>query len=108
MKFFSELTGELFNSEKELIAAEAEVKKAEAKKLEVERAKKAERATKAKEVEKALKDCNEAQAKAIKLLKEFTRDYGYFHMSYSTNDAEKNPVFSNEDNFFNLLTSFLQ
>ena len=93
MKFFSELTGELFNSEKELIAAEAEVKKAEAKKLEVERAKKAKR----------------AQAKAIKLLKEFIRDYGYFHMSYSTNDAEeKNPVFSNEDNFFNLLTSFLQ
>lgn len=113
MKFYSEVTKKLYDSEKDLAMAEAKVKAAEAQRLEAEKAKKMARATRAKEVEKALKEANEAQAKAIKLLKDFTNDYGYFHMSYSTDDAEKQneknkEITSNVDSFLDLLSSFLQ
>ena len=112
MKFYSQITNQLFNSEAELNAAEAKFKEAELKKkIEAEKAEKAakamkaERAARAKEVENAFKEANEAQAKATKLLRNFTKDYGYFHMSYSTddNEQEENTI----PNFFNLLTSFL-
>ena len=107
MKFFSEVTKKLYDSEKDLAMAEAEVKAAEVQKLEAEKAKKMARATRAKEVEKALKEANEAQAKAIKMLKEFTNDYGYFHMSYSTDDADKASNKTKVD-LLDLLNSFLQ
>ena len=112
MKFYSEVTNKLYNSEKDLAKAEAEVKKAEAEKVAQEKAKKAERATRAKEVEKALKEANEAQAKAIQLLKDFTKDYGYFHTSYTIDDATKEvdkvkKTSANMDDFFDVLFSFL-
>lgn len=107
MKFYSESLNKLFNTEKELMEAEAKVKAAEAKKLEEEKAKKAARATRAKEVEKALKEANEAQAKAVKMLKDFINDYGYFHMSYSSDNAKEENA-TNVDSFFDALTSFLQ
>lgn len=97
----------LFNTEKELIEAETKAKEEEFHRLEAEKAKKMARATRAKEVEKALKEANEAQAKAIKMLKEFTNDYGYFHMSYSTDDADKASNKTKVD-LLDLLNSFLQ
>ena len=108
MKFYSEVTKQLYDSENQLKLAEEKIKKAEAEKLAAEKAKKEARATRAKEVEKALKDANEAQAKAIQLLKDFTKDYGYFHMSYSTDDAEKVTKKTDNFDFFDLLNSFLQ
>ena len=89
MKFYSEVTKKLYDSEKELTDAEAKIKEAEAKKAEAEKVKKAARTTKAKEVEAALKAANEAQKKAIKLLKDFTNEYGYFHTSYTLDDIKK-------------------
>ena len=113
MKFYSEVTNKLYDSEKALIAAEAEVKRLEEEKIAKERAKKEERSKRAKEVENALKAANKAQTEAIALLKAFTKDYGYFHMSYSTDDAnkanEKKVKFSNTtDTFLDLLECFLQ
>lgn len=109
MKYYSEVTKKLYDSENELALAEAKVKAAEAQKLEEEKAKKQKRATRAKEVEKALKEANEAQAKAIKMLKDFTNDYGYFHMSYSTEDTDKAYTKSSvKSDFFDLLNTFLR
>ena len=100
MKYYSDITKKLYNTEKEALAAEVEVKKkADA---EAQEAAKAKRATKAKEVEAALKVANEAQQKAIQLLKDFIKDYGYFHTSY-TSSNEKN---ENVD-FWDILHSFL-
>ena len=109
MKYYSETLHKLFDSEDELIKEEKAKKEAELKKQEAEKAKKAERATRAKEVEKALKEANESQAKAIKMLKDFTNDYGYFHMSYSTEDTDKAYTKSSvKSDFFDLLNAFLQ
>ena len=115
MKFYSEITKTLYNTESELIKAEARIKEAEVKKAEAEKAKKVARATKAKEVEAALKAANEAQAKAIKLLKDFTNEYGYFHTSYTFDDVkkkeeEKEKAKTNsikDDDFLDLLSIFL-
>ena len=86
MKFYSEVTKKLYNTAQDLLEAEKQVKEEEAKRNEAERIKKEERATRAKEVEKALKEANEAQSKAIKLINDFTKDYGFFHMSLSNKD----------------------
>jgi len=108
MKFYSEVTKQLYNTEKELIEAETKIKNAEAEKEAAEKAKKAERAVRAKEVENALKEANAAQAKAIKLLKSFTKDYGYFHTSYSIEDTDKINEKKENLSFFDLLDSFLR
>ena len=108
MKYYSQITKKLYDSVTDLTLAENKIKEAETKKLEAEKIKKAERATRAKEVEAALKASKEASAKANKLLKDFTNDYGYFHMSYSTDDAEKVTKKTDNFDFFDLLNSFLQ
>lgn len=102
MRYYSDITKCLYDSAAELAQAEGKVLKEEAEKKAAEKEKKEARAKRAKEVETALKEANEAQAKAIKLLKEFTKDYGYFHTSYTTSDAEK-PALS----FFDILDQFL-
>lgn len=89
MKYYSDVTKQLYDSEKELVAAETKVEEVKAKKVAEEKAKKEARATRAKEVENAIKAADEAQAKANKLLSDFTKDYGYFHMSYSTEDIDR-------------------
>ena len=67
MKYYSELTKNLYDSKDELIKAEAEVTKA-----------KADRADRAKEVTEALKAATEANKKANELLRAFVKDYGSF------------------------------
>jgi hypothetical protein len=91
MKFYSELNSKLYDSKEELEKAESAIKEAEAKKKIAEKLKKEERTKRAKEVEEALKAVTAAQTKANKLLKEFTKDYGYFHMSYASKEDEKTP-----------------
>ena len=102
MRFYSDVCRQLFDTEKALIEAENKVKKANEEKEAAEKAKKAARATRAKEVENALKEANVAQQKAIKLLKEFTKDYGYFHTSYQVTDEETPSL-----NFLDLVHDFL-
>ena len=104
MKYYSETLKKLFDSERQLKQAEVRFNDAEAKKKELENLRKAKRAEKAKEVERALKEANEAQAKAIKLLKDFTKEYGYFHTSYQ---ETKEDADSNVKDFFDVLNAFL-
>lgn len=103
MLYFNELNNKVYGSEAECRKAEDKIKQAQKKVAEEERLKKEARAKRAKEVEDALKVANEAQAKAIKLLKDFTKEYGYFHTSYTIEDTEKKDASS----FFDLLADFL-
>ncbi len=109
MRYYSDVTKKLYDTSAALAEAErkvllAEAEKEKAEKEKAEKAKKEERAKRAKEVEDALKVANEAQSKAIKLLKDFTKDYGYFHTSYTTSDVETKP----KVDFFDILESFLK
>ena len=70
----SEITGKLYDSEKELGEAEKEVSEAQKR----EEAKKAERAAAAKEVENLLKEASDAHVKAQKALADFCDKYGSF------------------------------
>ena len=101
MKYYSEITKKLYDTEEEIKKAEENLKKMEAIKEAQEKKKKAERATRAKEVEDAFKAATEAKNKANKLLSDFAKDYGYFHMSYTNND--KTPI----TNFADLLFDFI-
>lgn len=104
MKFYSETLNKLFDTQAALLEAEKAKKDAELAKEKAEKEKKAARATRAKEVEEALKAANEAQAKAVKLLKAFTKDYGYFHTSYTLEDKKQPETFLD---FFDVLHNFL-
>ena len=71
MKFYSDITKNLYDTQEELTKAE----KAEAdKKAKAEIAQK-ERSTRAKEVEAAYKNANE-------LMEKFIKDYGSFHTTF--------------------------
>ncbi len=78
MKFYSEKTEKLYDSEEELKQAESQLEEAQKKEEEKKQA----RAARAKEVEDAFKAASEAQKKANDLLVAFTKDYGSFHMTY--------------------------
>lgn len=108
MKYYSELTKQLYDREEDLCKAETAIKLAQAKKEAEEKAKKNERAKRAKEVEDALKAATEAQTKATKLLKDFTKDYGHFHMSYTNNPTTSKEGEVNTSDFFDLLFNFLK
>lgn len=107
MKFYSEITKQLYDDEKALAKAEQEVadkkaaeekarKEAEAKKASL----KADREKRAKEVEDAFKVASGAQENASKLLNAFVKDYGSFHMTMK--DAMPS-LFSNYRNLFDFM-----
>lgn len=77
MKYYSQLTKKLYDSQDELVNAEAEQTKA-----------KADRAERAKEVTEALKAATEAQKKANQLMREFVKDYGSFKTTIKSDDVE--------------------
>lgn len=77
MKYYSEITKELYDTKEELTAAEVEATKA-----------KADRAERAKEVNDALKAANEAQKHANKLLSDFVADYGSFKTTLTDKDVD--------------------
>lgn len=89
MKYYSEVTKKLYDTERELAIAEADAIKQQA---EAEEKKKA-RANRAKEVEDALKAVTEAQRHYTELKNKFIEDYGNFHVSLS----EKTPVMKQSD-----------
>lgn len=90
MRYYSDVTKKVYNTEKELVEAEAKIKAETEAKARAEKVKTEQRATRAKEVEAALKEANKARNKAVKLLQDFTRDYGYFHMTYCLDETDQN------------------
>lgn len=105
MKFYSETLNKLFDTAAELRKEEAAANEAKLAKEKAEKEKKEARAKRAKEVDEALKAANVAQAKAIKLLREFTKDFGYYHTSYTLDDKDEKE--DTLDDFFNILHDFL-
>ena len=110
MRYYSETLNRLFDSEEELnkaeLKAKAKVEEQKQKELAAQRAeaaKKAERTRRAKEVEDAIKAAREAQNKVSQLLTDFTKDYGYFHTSFSYDDIGENNIFD----FLGILNKFL-
>jgi len=87
MKYYSEITKNYYNTEKECVEAEQKIQQqrkeqeAKAKKL-VE-----EKKGRANEVQEAYKALREAQKKYNELKNAFIKDYGYFHMSYYEPDT---------------------
>lgn len=98
MKYYSEVTKHLYDTQKELDQAEAKV--AETKAAEERKSK--ERATRAKEVQEAYKAILEAQKKYTELRNAFVKDYGSYHMTYSTTEQVKD-IDSLMDALFNLM-----
>ncbi len=95
--YYSEVLNKQFNSEEELVAAEKEYLDAEVAKVQKEAKLKAERTERAKEVEQAYKDYNDAYDKAvdkenhyIDLLNAFISDYGSFHMTFRNSEDKVN------------------
>ena len=86
MKFYSETTKQLYDTEAALVKAEEAVAAKEAEK----KAQNAEKAKAAKEIENAYKVVIEAQKHYDELKNAFIDKYGSFHMTYT----EKKPVVS--------------
>lgn len=94
MKYYSDVTKQLYDTTNELREAEAAVAKAEEerkaaliKKQEADKKLKEQRAQRASEIEAAIKARNEAQRKVDDLISQFVKDYGAFHYSWT---AESN------------------
>lgn len=76
MKFYSEKTRKLYDTEKDLQVAEQAIVDEQKKKDQL----KAERAERAKEVEEAISN-------AQKLLDQFVKDYGSYHTTIRSQDS---------------------
>lgn len=87
MKIYSEKLNKFYDTIE--ACTEAEKKHDDAKKIEEEKkaALTAERANRAKEVEGLYKTYLEAQKKYHEALRKFCKDYGSFHMTYSSDDV---------------------
>lgn len=110
MKYYSDVTKKLYTTEKELLQAEKNIADAKAAKEAREKKLKEERAARAKIVEVAIQEAKAAKQKADMLLNNFVKDYGYFHTSYTTENAKATPsVISGDDldTFVSRLFSFL-
>lgn len=89
MKYYSEVTKQLYDSKEDLVKAEVAVTKS-----------KADRAERAKEVNEALKAANAAQKKANDLLAKFVKDYGSFKTTLKDEDIQV-------DSFWDLFDKFM-
>ena len=87
MKYYSEILGKTFNSEKDCLAAEAEYKKSVEEARQKKEALSKERKARATEVEDAFKEVVAAKEKYNKLLNDFCKDYGAFHFSWTGDSA---------------------
>lgn len=96
MKFYSEQLSKLFDTQAELETAEEKANAAKRAEEEKKAKLKANRETRAKEVEDAFKTAAEAQKKANELLNAFLKDYGSYHTTL------KGAPVSIWDAFFNL------
>ena len=93
MKYYSDKTKKIYDTEEALVEAE----KVEAKKQEKVEALKLERTNRAKEIESAYKDAVTAYNKYNELVNKFIDDYGSFHMTFNQHG---NPMKSIFDMFF--------
>lgn len=93
MKYYSDLTKKLYETEKDLQKAEIELTKS-----------KADRAEKAKEVTEAIKAANEASKKANEMLSAFVKEYGSFKTTLTDKDVDASFA---RDNFWNVIDRFL-
>ena len=107
MKYYSENLKKLFDTEKDLKEAEAKYEVALKCKADL----KTEKKKRAEEVENAYKETleikkeyakklDEAEAEFIKLKNNFVKDYGSFHMTYSSSDDILPEYFSFFRNLF--------
>ena len=100
MKFYSEITGYLYESEKDLINAENEYKtKKEAEELDKKREADLRR-SRAEEVEKARQIYVEARKNYNDILTAFCKDYGAYHCSIKNNS--KNSLVDHIDSMLHL------
>lgn len=90
-KYYSTLTGKLYDTEKDFnegekayLAEQEKIKKEKEEKVKKEKALSKEKSKRAAEIEQAYKDIINAQNKYSELRKQFIKDYGYFHMTFSS------------------------
>lgn len=89
MKYYSDVTKLFYDSAEKCQADEKRLLEARAKDEAEAKAKAEKRAARAKDVEAAYQMMQEAAANYNKLVAEFIKDYGSFHMTWSnTNNAD--------------------
>ena len=99
MKYFSEITKNVYNTPEELETAEKEV----LDKQKAQEEKSAKRAERAKEVEEAYAKAADVKEQADKLLNEFLKDYGSFHTTLKKPIKRINIFDDWFNSFFNIL-----
>nr|DAU15600.1 MAG TPA: hypothetical protein [Caudoviricetes sp.] len=83
MKYYSEMTNEVYETKEECEKVEKALVAKKQAEEEKQLALKNEREARSKEVVEAFKEAREAETKAQKLLNKFVKDYGSFHISYN-------------------------
>ena len=102
MKYISDVTGKVYETVEALEKdEEAVITEREAKEKALAE-KKAQRESRAKEVETAIKEALDAQDVANKKLQAFCKDYGAFHTSIKNADV----ILGNLDPFHNFFKTF--
>lgn len=99
MKYYSESLDKFFDKQEDCEKAEVELEEKRKAEAQKQLALKTEREARSKEVVEAFKKAREAEAEAQKLLKDFVKDYGSFHMSYNGKSSVPS-MFDILDNFF--------
>ena len=99
MKYYSEMTDKVYETQEECEKAEEALVAKKQAEEEKQLALKNEREARSKEVVEAFKEAREAETKAQKLLNEFVKDYGSFHISYNGKSSMPS-MFDILDNFF--------
>ncbi len=86
MKYYSDITKDLYESAEACAEAEAAELKARKEAEEAAVKKSKERKTRADEIDNAFKALKEAQQHYYDLVSEFVKDYGYYHKSYTLDE----------------------
>lgn len=89
MKYWSDVTKTMYDTQKELEKAEQDAKVEAYKAKKAKEKKDVERKARAKEVEDARQAMVAAKSKYAELLEAFTRDYNQYHLSLTGEDAKR-------------------
>lgn len=92
MKFYSEITKKFYDNAQALEVEEQRIQAEQAAKLEAERKKNEERAIRAKEVEAAYQAKVEAEKTYFELRQAFIKDFGSYHMTFSSHEVDFNDL----------------
>lgn len=113
MKYYSEKTKKLYDTEKEILNAEKSFDEEELKKratLEAEKARlakiKENRAERAKEIDELLKQRKNIDDEIDKKIKAFIRDYGSYHRSFTLSDVVDDSFVRNFESYIKNLMKF--